>query len=78
MFIWGVSFNTNAEIIRAGMFLALLFCGAVFLILGIIMKYHWTRYGVPGPRHRLFWAVYFLGGVILLAAMAASVITYIP
>lgn len=67
-----------SEFIRTGMFALLAFFAVLFLSLGFVMKYHWTRYGVPGPRHRLFWAVYFIGGFILLSAMSASAIIYVP
>ena len=70
--------DNASELIRTSMFVLLALFAAIFLILGAVMKYHWTRYGVPGPRHRLFWTIYFIGGLVLLAAMAASAIIYAP
>jgi len=47
-----------------------------FLILAIVLSYHWRKYGVGRVRAAIFMWTYLIGGVIFIGAMVAAKLSY--
>ena len=48
----------------------------VFLIISLILIYHWIRFGVNPKKMTAITLIYLIGGVILILAMLASAAYY--
>ncbi len=48
----------------------------VFLILAVILSYHWRKYGVGRLKAALFMLIYLIGGIVLVGVMAIAKLSY--
>lgn len=48
----------------------------LFLTLSVILAYHWRRYGVGRAKSSIFMLIYFLGGLVFIAAMTTARLSF--
>ena len=68
--------NFNINVTPFAVWLALAGAFVAFLIISLILTYHWIRFGVNAKKMTAITIVYLVGGIILILVMFASAAYY--
>ena len=55
----------------------LLIWAVIFSILGIVLKFHWARYGVEKNKSKKMFILYFVVGLVFIVSMFMAYIFYL-
>ena len=47
-----------------------------FLAIGIVLSYHWRKYGVGRVKAAIFMWTYLIGGIVFISAMITSRLSF--
>ena len=68
--------NFNLRISPFAVWITLAIVFVAFLIISLILTYHWIRFGVNPKKMTAITIVYLVGGIILILVMFASAAYY--
>lgn len=71
-----ISGNNPSAVLEFAMPIVMIGLILFFLVLAIILGYHWRKYGVGRVKAAIFMWIYLIGGVILAGIMVTSKLSY--
>lgn len=71
-----INLENPVEVIDFALPVVLIFMTILFIGLGIVLAYHWRKYGVGRRRAALFMWIYLIGGAVFLGVMFTAKLSY--
>lgn len=68
--------GSPSALIESGMPIVIASLILFFLILAVILSYHWRRYGVSRVKAAIFMWTYLIGGLVLIGIMLTAKMSY--
>lgn len=68
--------NFRLDISPFSVWITLAAAFVVFLVISLILTYHWIRFGVNAKKMTAITLIYLIGGIILILVMLASAAYY--
>ncbi len=66
----------NPELLGKVMNVAFVVLLVFFLVLAVVLSYHWRKYGVAKIKAAIFMLIYLVGGLVLIGAMTTSKLSF--
>ena len=71
-----INIENPTEVISFAMPIILVALAVFFLAMGIVLSYHWRKYGVGRVKAAIFMWTYLIGGIIFIGAMLTAKLSY--
>ncbi len=71
-----INVENPGELISFLMPIILVALAIFFLVMAIVLSYHWRKYGVGKVRAAIFMWTYLIGGIVFLSVMVTSKLSY--